>query len=200
MAKLGLFSEFINSLRQQNPSISGALNTNNNDINNNNSNRTDSSRSNTVTISNSPETHRPRKRTRHTAQQRSTPPEPPNVVVIDSDSESDSVLPVAVIPRVNSPPNNANVIDLTETDEHDVAVAPPPKKPHPSPSSELAKAEQELKALRSQLECKICMDAKTNVIFIPCKHYVCCSECSRRLTRCPICRTKIRQKITVYPS
>lgn len=41
--------------------------------------------------------------------------------------------------------------------------------------------------------CVVCMDARPDVLFLQCKHDVCCFECCKKLTRgnCPICRGKV---------
>ncbi|XP_069162546.1 uncharacterized protein [Procambarus clarkii] len=46
-------------------------------------------------------------------------------------------------------------------------------------------------------ECKICMDAEIELVFIPCNHMVACSKCALALFICPICRTDI--KYTIRP-
>ena len=44
-------------------------------------------------------------------------------------------------------------------------------------------------------ECCICMDKPCNAIFFPCTHADFCSECSRDLTVCPLCRTEGYSKL-----
>lgn len=44
--------------------------------------------------------------------------------------------------------------------------------------------------------CTICMDAEKAIVFAPCGHYCCCSECSAQMGQnCPICRRKITHRI-----
>lgn len=41
-------------------------------------------------------------------------------------------------------------------------------------------------------ECIICYAEKKSVVFAPCGHYCCCSDCANMLTNgCPLCRQKI---------
>ncbi|CRL08548.1 CLUMA_CG021233, isoform A [Clunio marinus] len=47
------------------------------------------------------------------------------------------------------------------------------------------------------IECVICMDAQTRVIFLPCGHLCCCIDCSTSLVECPMCRASIERKIRV---
>ena len=51
----------------------------------------------------------------------------------------------------------------------------------------------------SKNECVVCMDQMREIIFLPCTHLACCKACSEEINKdnnqCPICRTKIAQKI-----
>ena len=70
------------------------------------------------------------------------------------------------------------------------------------------KMEIENKLLRNEnqnlrkdiIQCKICMDRDKSVYFYPCGHVVMCSDCSKSIQECPICRNKIRKKQPVYLS
>lgn len=44
-------------------------------------------------------------------------------------------------------------------------------------------------------DCVVCLSNEKDTVFVPCGHYYCCLECSTRLKDCPICRTRILQKI-----
>lgn len=49
-------------------------------------------------------------------------------------------------------------------------------------------------------ECVICMDAKCEVIFIPCGHMCCCQPCTeseKKIESCPLCRDNIERTIKV---
>jgi serine/threonine protein kinase len=48
--------------------------------------------------------------------------------------------------------------------------------------------------LREQNQWKICYEKPRNVIFHPCKHFVCCIDCSISVDSCPICRSPIVQR------
>ncbi|KAH9638421.1 hypothetical protein HF086_007728 [Spodoptera exigua] len=49
-----------------------------------------------------------------------------------------------------------------------------------------------------EAECVICMDAKSEVVFVPCGHMCCCQPCaSKEMESCPMCRTTIERKIKV---
>ena len=47
-----------------------------------------------------------------------------------------------------------------------------------------------------QYICKICMDERVNVVFIPCGHIATCLDCAKPLRKCPMCRAIVRGKIS----
>ena len=50
-----------------------------------------------------------------------------------------------------------------------------------------------------QLRCVICMTRQRNILFTPCRHMCCCSECAHNnIHACPICRQVISEQIEVY--
>lgn len=50
----------------------------------------------------------------------------------------------------------------------------------------------------TEAECVICMDAKSEVVFVPCGHMCCCHPCSNKeMDSCPMCRSSIERKIKV---
>ena len=53
--------------------------------------------------------------------------------------------------------------------------------------------------LRNAPECNVCMDARVQIVFLPCGHACACRPCSRKLRRCPICRVLVakRQKLFI---
>lgn len=56
--------------------------------------------------------------------------------------------------------------------------------------------ESEVSVLES--ECVVCMDARCEVVFVPCGHMCCCQECARQdMESCPMCRGDIDRKIKV---
>ena len=51
----------------------------------------------------------------------------------------------------------------------------------------------------TQLRCVICMTRQRNILFTPCRHMCCCSECAHNnIHACPICRQVISEQIAVY--
>ena len=59
---------------------------------------------------------------------------------------------------------------------------------------ELKETEDETKS------CKICLTYESNTLLTPCNHMVCCSECVKRLKKCPVCRTDIGEVKPIFKS
>lgn len=62
----------------------------------------------------------------------------------------------------------------------------------PVPSATAISPGDENQQLKTQLICKMCMDAVIGIVFLPCGHFVSCPECAPALSKCPICRVDIR--------
>jgi hypothetical protein len=45
-----------------------------------------------------------------------------------------------------------------------------------------------------QIECVVCLDSKSNIIFFPCGHVCTCNGCVSTLELCPLCRSTISSK------
>ena len=41
-------------------------------------------------------------------------------------------------------------------------------------------------------ECKVCVDAEIEIVFLPCTHMITCPSCAAILNKCPICRGEIK--------
>lgn len=52
--------------------------------------------------------------------------------------------------------------------------------------------------IADELCCKICYEKKIYILFGPCKHAVCCKDCSFKMINCPICRQEIVTKDEIY--
>eukprot|EP01062_Namystynia_karyoxenos_P023041 TRINITY_DN18868_c0_g1_i1.p1 TRINITY_DN18868_c0_g1~~TRINITY_DN18868_c0_g1_i1.p1 ORF type:complete len:284 (+),score=69.72 TRINITY_DN18868_c0_g1_i1:98-949(+) len=46
--------------------------------------------------------------------------------------------------------------------------------------------------------CKVCMDAESAVVLLPCKHQVLCAPCGRRVDRCPICMQDVADRFEPF--
>jgi len=47
-------------------------------------------------------------------------------------------------------------------------------------------------------ECSVCMENQPDVVFLPCGHVACCSQCSDGVKACPICRKDIENKQKLF--
>ena len=59
-------------------------------------------------------------------------------------------------------------------------------------------ATQRANAAEDRLECCVCQDAAHQVMLGPCRHLCCCATCAPALTECPICRTPVESRTTVF--
>ena len=70
------------------------------------------------------------------------------------------------------------------------------------PSPEYTKSVKQLRLeneeYKSQRLCCICKDTQIQVISLPCGHLCACLECHLQLTKCPICRAKIKASARVH--
>ncbi|XP_071134869.1 baculoviral IAP repeat-containing protein 3-like isoform X2 [Mytilus edulis] len=57
------------------------------------------------------------------------------------------------------------------------------------------KIQKENEDLKDLYTCKICLDERVGITFVPCGHLVTCKTCSPKIRRCPLCRTFIRGTI-----
>uniref|UniRef100_A0A6C0M2E4 RING-type domain-containing protein n=1 Tax=viral metagenome TaxID=1070528 RepID=A0A6C0M2E4_9ZZZZ len=46
--------------------------------------------------------------------------------------------------------------------------------------------------------CAICYEEVVSTVFIPCRHCIACSKCSKKLDTCPACRARIDDRMKVY--
>lgn len=58
--------------------------------------------------------------------------------------------------------------------------------------------EDRLEVCNLQTECCICFQDKKSIVFLPCGHFICCLQCSSRIEKCPMCKTKIEEFKKVF--
>ena len=66
-----------------------------------------------------------------------------------------------------------------------------PTQPTPKRTRGARKAEPVATAT-SSMDCKVCFDRPIDVLFLPCKHLVCCQTCAAQSRICPVCRGRGR--------
>ena len=57
---------------------------------------------------------------------------------------------------------------------------------------------EQLRQMQDAMLCCVCVDASLSVVFRPCRHVVCCSDCSQRVDTCPVCRQTIEERQPIY--
>ncbi|KAI4538291.1 hypothetical protein MG293_011694 [Ovis ammon polii] len=60
-------------------------------------------------------------------------------------------------------------------------------------------AEEQLRRLREERTCRVCLDRTVGVVFVPCGHLA-CAECAPNLQQCPICRAPVRSCVRTFLS
>lgn len=82
----------------------------------------------------------------------------------------------------DSPPTTSSGLRPTTS-----SVEPPDQDDPPSAPDEVL--------LRMEMECAVCMERKTEVVFLTCGHACSCRHCSGQLDKCPMCRKNISQRL-----
>uniref|UniRef100_UPI00398F0337 baculoviral IAP repeat-containing protein 7-like n=1 Tax=Pristiophorus japonicus TaxID=55135 RepID=UPI00398F0337 len=80
------------------------------------------------------------------------------------------------------------------------AVRAPSERREPAAQQRDLSAEEQLRQLKNERTCKVCMDKEVSIVFIPCGHLVVCRDCAPNLRRCPICRALIRGSVRAFMS
>lgn len=57
---------------------------------------------------------------------------------------------------------------------------------------------EENKKMKSSRLCKICLENEIRIVFLPCGHLVCCSECSSLVQNCTICHRAVKGSVKVF--
>lgn len=72
----------------------------------------------------------------------------------------------------------------------------PEKYKYAAPEKKIIKEEEE----QNTLKCILCCENFRNTLFINCKHFVCCENCSLQINddACPVCRQPVTEKIKVF--
>lgn len=57
---------------------------------------------------------------------------------------------------------------------------------------------RELRELKDERLCKVCLDGQVSHVFVPCGHAVCCGTCVGNIKECPLCRSRLQGSIIIY--
>ena len=87
---------------------------------------------------------------------------------------------------------------VRSTDEESESSNSSDNEEQPKNDQNLDHLEEENRKLKENLLCKICLDQKADILFLPCGHLTSCPQCSMSLLSCPLCRKKINGKLKVY--
>ena len=82
-----------------------------------------------------------------------------------------------------------------------VNIAPPSRTPSPLPSPvdcPRVGLEEEEEYIHEDDRCKVCLDLRSDCLFMPCNHLCCCTSCASALKSCPVCRTKLKSILKIY--
>ncbi|XP_043213529.1 E3 ubiquitin-protein ligase LRSAM1-like [Amphibalanus amphitrite] len=80
--------------------------------------------------------------------------------------------------------------------EEGEAERPAPSAPEPEEGA-MAGPSSMPRTTHTELECVVCMDHKTEVIFLNCGHLCVCRQCAGPLSSCPMCRQVVMQKLVI---
>jgi hypothetical protein len=76
--------------------------------------------------------------------------------------------------------------------------SPPESLGYMSSGSQSSQSSQSSEPEENRLLCKVCLDREIGVVFLPCGHFVTCTQCAPGMSDCPICRTVIRGSVRTF--
>ena len=53
----------------------------------------------------------------------------------------------------------------------------------------------DIEMLQKGDKCTVCIDNTIDILYLPCEHLVCCSQCTNKLNACPLCRGIISKSV-----
>ncbi|XP_072270515.1 baculoviral IAP repeat-containing protein 7 isoform X1 [Pyxicephalus adspersus] len=93
-----------------------------------------------------------------------------------------------------------NVPQIQEPTRIQESPAQRPASQAPKQPETTLSAEEQLRRLKEERMCKVCMDKDVSMVFVPCGHLVVCMDCAPNLRHCPICRATIRGSMRAFMS
>ena len=77
---------------------------------------------------------------------------------------------------------HCDFLKQTMTKVYDEDVQQPPEI-----ENKIVQLLNELEITKKNVICQTCEHAKISILFLPCRHLVCCEECAARIKHCPVC-------------
>jgi hypothetical protein len=74
-----------------------------------------------------------------------------------------------------------------------------PKEEQPAAKRARGPPDKERPTPTTSMDCKVCFDRQIDVLFIPCRHLVCCATCAALSKTCPVCRGHVSETLRVFP-
>ena len=69
-----------------------------------------------------------------------------------------------------------------------------------SDGDEIAELKKNNDAMKLSKMCKKCMTAEVSIVFLPCRHLVCCATCGTQSEHCPVCKNVIVGTVKTFMS
>ncbi|XP_052810326.1 putative inhibitor of apoptosis [Mya arenaria] len=92
----------------------------------------------------------------------------------------------------NKPPTSNGTERQMSADDNEVTAPGIPSQ------SNVSLEAKQTDALDDNNHCRICLDNRSIIVFLPCGHLVSCAECAPALKLCPICRADIRGTVRAF--
>lgn len=115
-----------------------------------------------------------------------------NDMLVNALLESKDNIETKTDPADLSESTKSNDTSTSKTEQKNTTEAEEKKESNEEDPGKIQKENEDLKDLYT---CKICLDERVGITFVPCGHLVTCKTCSPKIRRCPLCRTFIRGTI-----
>jgi hypothetical protein len=73
-----------------------------------------------------------------------------------------------------------------------------PEEQQPAAKRARGPPDREQSTPTTSMDCKVCFDRQIDVLFIPCRHLVCCATCAALSKTCPVCRGHVSETLRVF--
>lgn len=105
-------------------------------------------------------------------------------------------------PRLSPEKKRSNKVSPSSNPEHSLLSSSVPAKSTKNTKGQkdnlYEKLEEENATLKHQITCRVCLDESVDMLFLPCRHLVCCSSCGNNCKKCPLCRQTIIAAVKTF--